>query len=65
MPPVATTLAAEAATESGRTVVNSIGARLARIPAGQFMMGNLESIEDLAKAFPAYEAERYLDLSDE
>ena len=33
---------------------NSIGMKLMRIPAGQFMMGSVESMEELLKAFPAY-----------
>ncbi len=57
--------ARETTAEREPAVVNSIGMRLARIPAGEFLMGNLESSEELAHAFPAYEPERLLDLSDE
>ena len=33
---------------------NSVGMKLVRIPAGRFMMGSVESMDDLLKAFPAY-----------
>jgi formylglycine-generating enzyme len=37
-----------------RTLSNSIGMKLALIPAGEFMMGGQEPAEELVKAFPAY-----------
>src|SRR5262249_33918319 len=43
---------------------NSIGMTLAKIPAGEFIMGNRHSLDELAKAFPAYEAKRIDDLTD-
>lgn len=35
-------------------IANSVGMRLIKIPAGEFLMGGQESAEDLVKAFPAY-----------
>src|SRR5262245_30018396 len=50
----------------GNTLItNSIGMRLARIPAGVFRMGNAESPECLRRAFPACEPERIDKLDDE
>jgi sulfatase modifying factor 1 len=49
----------------GRAEVNSIGMTLVPIPAGEFVMGDPEPAEALAKAFPAYEAARVADLKDE
>ena len=46
-------------------ITNSIGMRLARIPAGEFLMGNPESAESLCRAFPACEPERIYKLDDE
>ena len=37
-----------------REIVNSIGMKLAPIPAGEFMMGGQEPAEQLVKAFAAY-----------
>jgi formylglycine-generating enzyme len=45
--------------------VNSIGMKFAKIPAGEFMMGNHESAEQLAGAFPQYDAWRFEKLGDE
>ena len=39
-------------------ITNSIGMKLVKIPAGEFLMGNPESTADLAQGFPNYEAER-------
>ena len=39
--------------------------KFAKIPAGEFIMGNHESVESLAKAFPQYEAWRFEKLGDE
>ncbi len=47
-----------------QSITNSIGLKLVRIPAGEFMMGSHESLEDLAKAFPQYEAWRF-NMTDE
>ncbi|QDL56135.1 formylglycine-generating enzyme family protein [Rhodoferax aquaticus] len=44
---------------------NRLGMRMVRIPAGEFLMGNDEPVEALAKAYPLMEAERLTDLSDE
>src|SRR5438309_11912110 len=48
-----------------REIKNSIGMKLVRIPPGEFVMGNLESLEDLARAFPGYEPGRFTDLNDD
>lgn len=44
---------------------NSIGMRMVRIPAGEFLMGSNEPIEVLAKAYPLMEPERLTALVDE
>ena len=44
---------------------NSIGMKLVRIPAGEFMMGNHDSPEALAKAFRSIERRRIDELVDE
>jgi formylglycine-generating enzyme required for sulfatase activity len=46
-------------------VENGLGMPFVLIPAGEFLMGSDESPEDLAKAYPQYDAERFLTLSDE
>src|SRR5262245_3787975 len=46
-----------------REVVNSIGMRLVRIPAGEFLMGCEEPAEQLLRAFPAYK--RPFDITEE
>jgi formylglycine-generating enzyme len=55
--------AAEEPTGRGdrQEVVNSIGMKLERIPAGQFMMGAVEPVENLLRAFPAYKVEAKTD----
>ena len=35
-------------------IINSIDMKLKRIPAGEFMMGGVESAEDVVKTFPEY-----------
>jgi len=53
-------------TPPGTTLItNSIGMKLARIPAGEFRMGNAESAESLRREFPACESERIDKLDDE
>ncbi len=44
---------------------NSLGMRLAKIAAGEFWMGNHESADNLACAFPEYEPDRIAALVDE
>jgi formylglycine-generating enzyme required for sulfatase activity len=44
---------------------NSLGMTLVPIPAGEFWMGRAESTDELARAFPHYEAERLTALFDE
>jgi len=53
------------AAPAAKIFTNSIGMPLAKIPAGEFMMGNLESDADLKQAFPLYDAERIEKLADE
>ncbi|MEN6458910.1 MAG: CapA family protein [Thermoguttaceae bacterium] len=42
------------ASSHGDEITNSVGMKLERIPAGEFMMGATESAEKLVKAFAAY-----------
>ena len=51
--------------EGERRVTNSIGMTLMKIPRGQFLMGNHESLEGLERAFPQYEPVRIAELTDE
>src|SRR4051812_45884767 len=62
-----TARAAEPAATPAKPVtrVNSVGMKLVRIAAGEFMMGNRESNEELAKAFGEYDKERIEKLDDE
>ena len=53
------------ANDHPQVVVNSLGMRLVAIPAGRFWMGSAESAQELAKAYPLLEAERFAALSDE
>lgn len=46
-------------------VENGLGMRFVLIPAGEFMMGSEESVEELERAFPQYERRRFLELGDE
>ena len=46
-------------------IENSIGMKFVRVPAGEFRMGNGESVDALGLSFPQYERERLLDLADE
>lgn len=45
-------------------IVNSLGMRLVKIPAGAFMMGNHEASVEMPKSFPQYDAYRF-NLADE
>ncbi len=47
------------------TVENTLGMRLVKLPAGEFMMGSDETPEVLAKSYPQLETKRFTDLSDE
>lgn len=47
-----------------KEITNSIGIKLVLIPAGEFMMGNGESVEELIKAFPQYSGNG-IDIKDE
>lgn len=53
------------ARKSPKVIENSLGIRLALIPAGDFEMGSAESAATLAKAYPQYELSRLLALQDE
>jgi len=44
---------------------NSLGMQFVRVPAGSFWMGNAESPESLARAYPQLEAKRFTLLADE
>ncbi len=50
---------------STKPITNSIGMKLVLVPAGEFQMGNHESADALAKAFPQYDRERIDKLTDE
>ena len=56
---------ASAALAEPTVIENSLGMKLVRIPAGEFMMGSAESPSVLAQAFPGYEPERFTQLQDE
>lgn len=58
-------VAAGTALAEPRIIENSLGMKLVRIPAGEFMMGSAESPAALAQAFPGYEPERFTQLQDE
>ena len=47
------------------TFENSLGMKLALIPAGEFLMGSDETPEALAKVYPQYDPARFLRLGDE
>ena len=51
--------------EASKTLTNSLGMKLNRIPVGEFMMGSHESKDSLKKAFPQYEPTRIDKLDDE
>lgn len=46
-------------------IENTLGMKLVRIPAGEFMMGRAESPASLAQGYPAYPGERFELLADE
>jgi len=52
-------LAADAASSAPASVTNSIGMKLVKIPAGEFIMGNQEPIEQLRKDYPLYDDYRF------
>ncbi|MDQ8024089.1 MAG: formylglycine-generating enzyme family protein [Moraxellaceae bacterium] len=54
-----------AAELSPRTSENLLGMKFVRVPAGEFMMGNDESPDTLARDFPQYESRRFTLLADE
>ena len=62
-------LGAAAPTDESRphaaTRVNSLDMRMVRIESGEFWMGNRDSADELARAFPHYESERIVALYDE
>lgn len=59
------TLAAGTAGAEPPLVENSLGMKFVLVPAGEFLMGNDASPEELARDFPGYERERFLKLADE
>ena len=48
-----------------QVVVNSLGMKFVRVPAGEFLMGSDEPPEALARAYPQYERSRFEKLGDE
>jgi formylglycine-generating enzyme required for sulfatase activity len=44
---------------------NSLGMQMVRIPAGEFLMGNDATPQQLARLYPAYPPERLQALADE
>jgi formylglycine-generating enzyme required for sulfatase activity len=63
--PAAEFAAANATAPAIPAITNSIGIKLVKVPAGEFIMGNLESIEQLRKDYPQYEDYRFKAISDE
>jgi formylglycine-generating enzyme len=58
--PASGQIANEEKTATGQNaIVSSIGIKLVRIPAGEFMMGSRESTTEMRKSFPQYDAERF------
>jgi formylglycine-generating enzyme required for sulfatase activity len=57
--------AAPAPAAAPGSMTDSIGMRLVRVPAGEFLMGSDESPQALASAFPHADPERLKDLTDE
>jgi formylglycine-generating enzyme required for sulfatase activity len=51
--------------DQDKTITNSIGMKLVKIPAGEFMMGNHDTPQELATAFPDIEQRRIDELVDE
>lgn len=54
-----------AGTEPAEIPTNSLGMSLERIPAGEFLMGNHDTPETLARDYPNYEPKRIAELVDE
>ncbi|HEV2972268.1 MAG TPA: formylglycine-generating enzyme family protein [Pirellulales bacterium] len=44
---------------AAETITNSIGLKLIKIPAGEFMMGSHESLDEMKKTFTQYEPRRF------
>lgn len=51
--------------DAARDLTNTLGVRMVRIPAGEFIMGSDEPIESLQKAYPLAERYRLENLFDE
>jgi sulfatase modifying factor 1 len=56
---------AEPAAAVPKVIVNSLGMKMALVPAGTFLMGSDESPKSLAKAYPQIDPERFRLLGDE
>ena len=65
IPMVCIALVGCASESSPRRVTNSLGIEMVLLPAGEFMMGNEASAQEMAKLYREYEPERLLDLADE
>ncbi|WP_354448354.1 formylglycine-generating enzyme family protein [Ottowia thiooxydans] len=50
---------------SGPALVNTLGMQMVRIPAGEFLMGNPFSVDEMARDFPAIERARLETQTDE
>ena len=53
------------ATPAAEQLTNTLGMQMQRIPAGEFLMGNDATPQQLAEAYPAYPPERLQALGDE
>ncbi|MCY2983122.1 MAG: formylglycine-generating enzyme family protein [Planctomycetota bacterium] len=57
--------AASSAKQKHKVIENSLGMKLVLIPDGEFVMGNSDSPDDLALAYPEYARERLTEIKDE
>src|SRR3990167_4302843 len=57
--------AGPAQTTAPATWTNSLGMVFQQVPAGRFTMGGVEPPDTLARAYPALEARRFTELTDE
>ena len=62
---VSSSHAGETGKTSPKEVENRLGMKFVLVPPGEFMMGSDEPPEALAKAYPQYSRERFVELADE